>query len=225
MADGNTLRVIQIVVSEGRKKRLVRMPGYLWDMLMLPEQVFEKLSLHVGTFVYIGILMVGVYNFIFPGRDVFKGNFASRIMAGSLAKILLALVISAVVGLLNVYIFCKPLHGFLINRKYAYRQSSAHTVMKLVKVYIYSHVPIIFISTVIRYLMVFNVYRNDVNVGFLTLVILPLWFSYIISRGCNIVYKIKGKYAAATFIAVFVWFYLVSEVFHYLSSFLGGYIA
>lgn len=224
MTGGNTLRVIQIIFSEERKKRLVRMPGYLWDMLMLPEQVFEKLSLHVGTFVYIGILMVGVYNFIFPGRDVFKGNFASRLMTESLAKILLALVISAVIGLLNVYIFCKPLHNFLIKRKYAHSQNSAHTVMKLVKVYIYSHVPIIFISIVIRYLMVFNVYRNDVNVRLLTFVILPLWFSYIISRGCNIVYKIKGKYAAATFIAVFTWFYLVSEGFHYLSSFLGGFI-
>lgn len=192
---------------------------------MLPEQVFEKLSLHVGTFVYIGILMVGVYNFVFPGRDVFSGNFAGRVAAESPAKILLVLVISAVVGLINVYIFCKPMHAFLVNRRYADVRDPVQAVIKLVKVYIYSHVPIVFISLVIRYLMVFNIYRNDVNIRFLVGVILPLWFSYIISRGCNIVYKIKGKNAAATFIAVFVWFYLVSEVFHHLSSFLGGYIA
>jgi len=89
--------------------------------------------------------------------------------------------------------------------------------IKVMKVYIVSHFLIIPVTTLIYYAVKGNITTNSALwLGNLFLAVeigISLWSAGVISRGINVLFRFNYLFRRLTFIIVFIWSFIFSEVF------------
>lgn len=190
----------------------------LLDLLLFPTALYQKLTDRKGT-LYAGILFVGVLDVVFLLAQNYERFFKGKAQDALAYNILFAVVCIVVSGIVDVVFFSVPL--FDLFKKFRTEPGSLAvqgTLIKLIKVYITAHFILIPIEV-----FIFIVSRNieGVRPGVLILaqllaLVLPIWFSAAITRGINSIYSFQPLFKRLVFLAVFLWSYILSEVFAFV---------
>lgn len=183
------------------------------DMVLLPQEVFRRISQRLGAFVFTGIFIIGLFDMVLPIKDFLAKYVYGKPQNILLQNIIIILLLSGAIGLIDVFAFVVPVNLYI--RRLGFPQEgkdSSALFTRAMKVYVYSHIPIILIDLFLDGIFMIKSYDNSTYVLILFLVTLT-WFSMIISKGMNIVYGTKGFARVLVFSAILIWGYLLSWVF------------
>jgi hypothetical protein len=192
----------------------------MWDMLLLPRGVYQRITDKRLT-LYLGILFVGIVDVLFPlltKEDMFYGKPQSTVTF----NIILICIYAVVLGLVDVISFSYPMFDFmrLIKKKPA-DIDSGRLVSRVMKVYVTVHFIIIPFN-----LLFFFVVRNIkpetapvmllIILELISIVLIPLWFTAALYRGISTIFNLDPMLRRLVFIAIFAWNYLLGYALDYV---------
>jgi hypothetical protein len=189
-------------------------------MVLLPEEVFSKLSVRYKRFLYIAVLMVGLYDFLsINGMEKTVAYITGRSGLNLTGIVLGVLLVSAVIGIMDIYLFCTPLHYFFKNAPgHDEEMVKGNSYLKLLKVYAYSYIPIMIVTFIIDLLNYGREAPQNIYYDSLSFLI-GIWLTLIIAKGCNIIYGFKKPQSVITFFVVFFWISVISYIVILLSKY------
>lgn len=195
--------------GELRMKRLL-------EILLLPREVFAKIT-DKKPMLYIGIVLVGCIDFIFPYLvENYQKFFVNRPFQLVYYNISLAVVFILLLGLVDLMFFSLPLFDlFKVFKKEGEAVYGNGTLIKLMKVYIVAHLPVIPVDILVYALLRGAGGIDNTGIAILLyayILIVPLWFSAIISRGINVLYDFQPVFKRLVILAVYSWTYLLGTV-------------
>jgi hypothetical protein len=198
----------------------------LWDILLFPPKLYEKLTDNKITLA-IGILMVGCVDFFLPDViSTYKLYFTDKAATSITFNIILTVLIILFLSIFDTFVFSKPL--FDLFSFFKRKEGLLHnvTLIKMIKVYILSHFIIIPVETV-AYFALFRHLTNSspallINVSVVLCLLLIVWGAAIVTRGINSVFKFNPIFRRFTFIIVFVWNYLLGVALGMVQTWLNG---
>ena len=201
----------------------------LLDILAFPKKSFENLTDNKKTLIA-GIVLIGAVDLLLP--DVayfFKTLFSGKQTADIVYNALMMVVMILLLGLVDVLFVSVPFFDIfraLKIKELKISQDSGLKVdpaaelkpsyIKVMKIYIMTH----FIITPITTAFYFAVsgYVNDspdwlVSLAVTFSLLMNIWFSAIIARGINTIFRFSPLFNRLTFIIVYIWNFLFSTVF------------
>jgi hypothetical protein len=194
----------------------------LRDLLMYPDKFYKNLTGKISTLI-LGMIAVGVFDITPFLIDNSGALFSSTDPGARTYNILIALAVLAGIGIFDVLLFTVPLYDlFKAFKKEGPMEYTRELRVKLFKVYIIAHFPIVPIQLVIYY------FTKELNpetanmyglflLSIVTL-LLALWFYMLISRGVNYLYNFKLLQKKLVFPAVLIWSYLLGTAMDYAMS-------
>ena len=127
-------------------------------------------------------------------------------------------------GFIDVLFFTVPLFDLFKLFKRENRDTSGKTLTKVMKAYILANIIVLPINLIIY--MIFKCFPNlvtSLNSGYSILffafmldLLISIWFSGIIARGINTIYKCDVRLKSAVFMTIFTWSYILAEVFGFI---------
>jgi len=195
----------------------------IWDMLLLPKKMYEKLTDRKST-LYIGFILVGIVDLCTFFINDFAGLFTGKSANILFYNITLALLMIVLMGFVDVLFFTVPLFDLFKLFKRENRDTSGKTLTKVMKAYILANIIVLPINLIIY--MIFKCFPNlvtSLNSGYSILffafmldLLISIWFSGIIARGINTIYKFDVRLKSAVFMTIFTWSYILAEVFGFI---------
>lgn len=193
----------------------------LLEILLLPKRLYEGITDRKAT-LYLGILFIGLVDIITPSfvtgdfPRLFSGK-PSDILFYNAAFLLLAIIVT---GAMDVVFFSIPLLDLF---KFFKKQGGTPVVgdlsIRMMKIYITAHFLMVPVN-VLLYFAFRNLNENSNSMLILLAVILDMlilvWFSGIIARGVNVVFRFELLFKQLVFIAVFIWNFLLGTVLGYM---------
>ncbi|MCX8131227.1 MAG: hypothetical protein N3I35_14155 [Clostridia bacterium] len=189
------------------------------DVLLLPKKVYEKLTGKRHTLV-LGIVLLGVADLLF---DLFESR--QRILVGKVPSVLyfnitLTIVVTILVGLIDVLFFSLPLFDlFKYFKKEKSISNTGEHLVKLMKIYICANMLVIPINTVFHLIFSREGFEQNPMASVLLsiyILIIPLWISAVVSRGANAIYGFVPQLRKMVFLAVFIWSSILWHVLGYI---------
>lgn len=192
----------------------------LLDLLLLPKAYYKKIGDRKST-VYLGAVFVGAVDLVFPYLYENYSRLYGNQSGNSLwANVLLSMALITLLGLVDVFFFSLPVYDLFKRFKNPKVPAGASNLVKVMKVYISSHLIIMPISILI-YLGVKSL-GTEVPVGLAYLSVLlldfvvPVWFSATITRGMNVLYGLDQRYRLFIFMLVYIWNFLLGFALTYM---------
>lgn len=189
----------------------------LWDILLLPSRLYEKLTDNKVTLVA-GVLLIGFVDLFLPDVKAFyKLYFTGKPSVDIYYNIAIAVFLVILLGVIDTVFLSLPL--FDISKYLKRKEGLPHqaSLIKVIKAYILSHFIIIPVDIVAYFTVFRHVDKNSsitmqnlsAALFFLTLI----WMSAIIARGINTLFSFGPLIRRLTFIIVFTWNCLFGVVF------------
>lgn len=194
----------------------------LLDLLLFPKSFYRRLTSN-KTWLYVGMAFVGIVDLIYAYIDNYAELFTGKTQSILLFNSLLAVILIAVIGFIDVLFFSLPVFDlFKLFKKKEIQNVSSSLAVIVMKVYIVAHILIVPVNSLLYFL------ERDAAIaaspafitiyGLYTELLLPIWFSAAIARGVNIIYGFKPVFVRFAFAAVFLWNMLYNTAFGYLVS-------
>lgn len=213
----------------------------LLDILLLPKGLYKRLT-NKKTSLYIGIIFIGLIDLGFDLFDRYSEIFSNRTQGDLIFNIFLTVVFIVAFGIIDVLFFTIPLFDLfkrfrkstklplnkdtigIISRNIKEREIKDKGLMvKLMKVYIASHLPIV-PAEIFIFLISENIVNGSSNITWLILVVsvigilIPIWFSAAIAKGINVLYEFRPLFKRMVFVIIFVWNILLVYAFTYMKD-------
>lgn len=181
--------------------------------------IYKKLNGKLPALI-LGMILVGTFNVlplviskhheIFPAAD--SSNRSYNLLMLALAAIVL--------GVLDVLVFCTPLYDiFKIMKKEGPMEYTGELRVKLCKVYVIAHLPVLPMQTVLLYVLSISDIERMSTGGYLFALllsfILSMWFYILISRGVNALYNFQPLQRTFVFPIALVWSFILGTVLEY----------
>lgn len=184
------------------------------DILLMPKSFYSRIKDKKSTLI-LGILLVGIINTVSSLNS--KSILNSK--SFTLQNIVLICVFIIAFGLIDVFFFSKPLSDIFNHFTKSKDIDKNETLVKVMKIYITAHLTMLIYLTVSFISLLFPVLLNNILWGFFIIlfnIIIPVWFSAIITRGLNVIYTIQEVYRGLIFIAVYLWGFLEGSAIGYM---------
>ena len=201
----------------------------LLDILAFPKKSFENLTDNKKT-LFAGIVLIGAVDLLLPDVVyIFKTVFSGKQTADIIYNACMMAVLTLLLGLIDVFFISVPFFDIFRALKIKELKISQEsdlkvdpatdlkpTYIKVMKIYIMTH----FIITPITTAFYFAVsgYVNDspdwlVNLAIMFTLVINIWFSAIIARGINAIFRFSPLFNRLTFIIVYIWNFIFGTVF------------
>jgi len=188
----------------------------LLDILLLPKQVYQKLT-DKKPFLYGGIIFVGAVDMVFPLIDhrimVFGGKSTGMLNY----NVGLAIIFILILGFVDVLFFGLPMFDFFRILKKEGPLFTNANLIRFTKSYILAHFLIVPFNAVFYCIM----YNEQTSKAYPQIVIviaalyyfflMPAWFSGIIARGTNVIFDIEPNKKPLIYAAIFTWNFILSN--------------
>ncbi len=192
------------------------------DLLLLTRGFYKRIT-DKKPMLIVGIFLVGLIDITFPFiLDNFSLLFLTNTGTTIIYNILILIAVSFALGIVDTVFFALPLFDlFRVFKKEG--DSGANSLIKLMKVYIVAHIPIL-PANVLIYLIAANNGASPTPdsiyvyiVAYIGLAAI-IWFSAIIARGVNAIYSFTPLFRRLVFIVAFIWSFLLGSGLEYLIS-------
>lgn len=193
------------------------------DMLLLPKKIYDKLTDKKLT-LYIGFILVGIVDLCIFFIDDFAYLFTGKSISILFYNITLALLMIVIIGFVDVLFFTVPLFDLFKLFKRENRDTGGKTLIRVMKAYVVANIFVMPVNLIIY--MMFRYFSNlstglDNSYGifilaFLLDLLISIWFSGVIARGVNTIYKFDVRLRNAVFMTIFTWSYILAEVFSFI---------
>lgn len=196
----------------------------LLDILLFPKSFYEKLTDKLLT-LYAGMFFVGLADVVFALISYNKtGVFFGRPIVTLFYNISLTMCIIALLGFIDVVFFALPLFDIFKFFRIKERVKNINSqLIKLMKVYVVSHFIIVPVNAVLLAagLSLGNTVGSELTASVITYalfseIILPIWYSSLIARGINTIYKFDERLKVLVFVMVYTWTFLMNYAFMYI---------
>lgn len=189
----------------------------LLNILLYPAKLFAGLNDKKLT-LYAGILLIGIIDLFTPDFiRIYKLLFTGLPQSSIRWNILVAIGVVVLLGVVDTVFFSVPL--FDLFKWLKKREDKPHnaSAVKLMKIYIMSHLIIVPINTLLNYTVFRGVSENSSalmqNLYLAYFFIIMIWSSSIVARGINTLFSFNPVFSRLTFIVVFTWNFLLGMVF------------
>lgn len=183
------------------------------DIFLLPRSWYERLNSKVFT-LYIGIFVLGMFDLVLPISANLYRMFWKASFGVAMHNFLIAVLLSILLGLIDVVFFSLPLFDlFKFFKKGKIKDRNNDLLIKFMKAYIISHAWMI--VTTILLLLAYYIMGSQANNNFLIYIIImvycivPLWFVASVTRGVDCIYNFERKLRPLVFISVLSWVFLL----------------
>lgn len=190
----------------------------LWNVLLYPARLYEKLTDNMGTLVA-GIILIGLIDFFLPDiKQIYTDYFTDKPVADIRFNIIMAILVVLLLGVIDVVFFSVPMFDFFKYIKKKEGLPHQVTLIKVIKVYLLSCLIIIPVNFLFNNVFFRNINENSSSlmkslaVGLFFIII--IWGSAIITRGINTLFSFGPLFRRFTFLFVFTWYNLFSIVFN-----------
>jgi hypothetical protein len=201
----------------------------LLDVLAFPKKSFENLTDNKKT-LFAGIALVGAIDLLLPDVVfIFKTLFSGKQTADIVCNAALMAVIILLLGFIDVFFISIPLFDIFraikikelkISQEAGLSVDTAADIkpsyIKVMKIYIMTHFIIIPVTTAFYYAVSRNYTEGPewiVNLALTFFMITNIWFSAIMARGTNAIFRFSLLFNRLTFIIIFTWNFLFGMVF------------
>jgi hypothetical protein len=194
----------------------------LWDIFLLPGRYFQRITDRRAT-LYLGVLLIGVVDLLFPFTDLHSRYFSGRTDMGVIKNVILLIVFTVLLGFVDVLFFSLPVFDILkfIKRKQKWNPGNG-LLIRVMKVYISAHFIIIPLQLIAYYLEKKANIRADQSLALQFVlylgVLFSLWFSAIITRGLITLFQFDARFRMVIFIVVYFWNDLLGVAFNYIEK-------
>lgn len=201
----------------------------LLDILAFPKKSFESLTDNKKTLIA-GIVLIGAVDLLLPDvayffKTLFSGKSSDVIIYNACLMVVMILLL----GFIDVLFVSVPLfdvfRALKIRELKMSRDSDLKvdpgtefkpTYIKVMKIYIMTHFIITPVSTAFYFAV--SGYVNEspdwlVNLAVMFALVMNIWFSAIITRGINALFRFSPLFSRLTFIIVYIWNFIFSSVF------------
>ncbi len=201
----------------------------LLDILAFPKKSFENLTDNKKTLIA-GIVLIGAVDLLLPDvvyfwKTLFLGKSTDVIVYNACLMVVMILLL----GFIDVLFVSVPLFDVFRALKIRELRMSQNaelkvepatdlkpSYIKVMKIYIMTHFIITPVSTAF-YFAVYN-YINDspdwlVSLAVTFTLVMNIWFSAIIARGINAIFRFSPLFNKLTFIIVYIWNFIFGSVF------------
>lgn len=201
----------------------------LLDILAFPKKSFENLTDNKKTLIA-GIVLIGAVDLLLPDvvyfwKTLFLGKSTDVIVYNACLMVVMILLL----GFIDVLFVSVPLFDVFRALKIRELRMSQNaelkvepatdlkpSYIKVMKIYIMTHFIITPVSTAF-YFSVYN-YINDspdwlVSLAVTFTLVMNIWFSAIIARGINAIFRFSPLFNKLTFIIVYIWNFIFGSVF------------
>lgn len=187
----------------------------LSDILFIPRVLFKNITDNVLT-LYIGIFFVGAINIIFPLLSDFKKFFWGRTIEVIFFNVVITSLFIIITGFLKVTFFSYPTFDFFKFLKHDKDIKTNYMFIKFMKVYIIAHFIVIPINVMLYTVLLKSpeLLNNSLPLSIIIL-LFPIWFFSIITKGINIIFEFKAINKLIVFATVFFWDSLLSICLEY----------
>lgn len=189
------------------------------DILLLPKALYQKTGGRKTT-LYIGVFLIGVVDIIFDLISKWHDIFGNKTVGNLVLNILIALVLAAIIGIMDVVFFAVPLFDVFKKFKQETEIMGQDNIqrIRLMKVYMLAHIVIVPAEIIIYAILGDGTgldYNLAVYIAVLIAFVVPFWFAVAISRGVNSIYRFEPVFKGMVFIIVFIWTYALSYAFDF----------
>lgn len=191
------------------------MKDKLLDIFLLPKTMYQKINDKKAT-LYAGILFVGAVDIIFPLVVRYLSVFKGKSQTALNYNVGLMLLFAVVLGLVDVMFFTLPMFDFLKFIKRGAVESLNYNKIRLAKVYVAAHI-VVLPFNIIFMVLLYNPTGAMLSEGMQVMAliysffIMPAWFTGIIARGVNVIFKMEQRFKPLVFAALFTWNYLLGS--------------
>jgi hypothetical protein len=198
----------------------------LWDILLFPPRLYERLTDNKVTLA-IGVLLVGLVDFFLPDvMSTYKLYFTGKPDLSLRFNILMAILIILALSIIDTLFFSKPL--FDLFNFFKKKEGLPHnvTLIKVIKAYILSHFIMVPVNTIAYFTLFRHLTKSSsvllLNISVVIYLLLMIWGAAIVARGINSLFKFNPIIRRVTFIIVFVWNYILGVVLGLIGTWLYG---
>lgn len=189
------------------------------NTILLPDEVYNNLSPRPNLALCLGIVAVGIHDMLrgVGGYHQFYLDFiAGKTSQLAYYNLAMVLLLSFAIGVADIFLFILPMNWCM--RTLIQGNQEMHTrdtFIKTIKIYVYSHIPMIVIG--IGYLALYfgHCYYPDNIFMVLALYLIEFWFVFIIMKGFSTVYNAKGLHKVMIFIAIYCWTFISGMLLSY----------
>lgn len=186
----------------------------LMDILLIPKAYFRKLNDNILT-LYLGIIFIGLFDMSILLSDNLVKFFIGKPGNILLYNISLFLCFVVFIGVVDVCFFCFPLFDFFKMFKVKEKITSAKVhLIRFMKTYIISHIPIIPLKIVLIFVGQ-KAMGNDVLMEYVYVVdgvLIGIWHCAIIIRGIYTLYGFSPKIRGLLFAGLYLWSLILGSV-------------
>lgn len=192
----------------------------LLNILLFPKELYKKLTndknLLLASIIIIGLIDTLLPNIAENSARLFKDKTGTTLGINILAFAALVVFI----GLMDVLFMSLPLRDLFKIFKKEEDSPGDGSLIKIMKIYIMSHIIIIPVNMILNYTIFKNLSINSsaALIGFAIIYdyTVMIWSTAIISRGINSIYNFQILYKKLVFPAVLLWGFLVGTVLGYV---------
>lgn len=201
----------------------------LLDILTFPKKSYENLTDNKKT-LFAGIVMVGAIDLLLPDVVyIFKTLFLNKQTADIVYNAVMMVVLLLLLGFIDVFFVAIPLFDIFrmikvkemnIGKNSELKVETAEDLkpsyIKVMKIYIMTHFIIVPFSTAFYFAFPSNIESGPawmLNLALTFYMIINIWFSAIMARGINTIFRFSILFNRLSFIIIFTWNFLFGMVF------------
>ena len=201
----------------------------LLDILAFPKKSYENLSDNKKT-LFAGIVLVGAIDLLLPDVVyIFKTLFSGKQTADIAYNAVMMVVLLLFLGFIDVLFIAIPLFDVFrmikgkemsIGKNSELKIETAEDLkpsyIKVMKIYIMAHFIIVPFNTAFYFAVSGNIDSGPawmVNLALMFFMITNIWFSAIMARGINTIFRFSILFNRLSFIIIFTWNFLFGMVF------------
>jgi len=188
----------------------------LLDILLLPKQVYQKLT-DKKIFLYGGIIFIGMADLaipLFERRMTIFGGKSSELLNYNIG---IALVFILLLGFVDLMFFGLPMFDFIRILKNNGPLFTSVNLIRFAKTYITAHLIVIPFDILFYWIMYTEQTSKALPEVIIVIAVIyyfflnPAWFSAIIARGTNVIFDIEQSKKPLVFAAIFTWNFILGE--------------
>lgn len=191
------------------------------DVVLFPKKLYLQISDRVST-LYLGIVMVGMFNCIGIINNIFVGMYTMDSFRVQTFNISVSLTIIILMGLMNVVFFSMPMFDYLKKKRKTPVINNSSAFIKFMKIYCVAHLPVavVYVGVMLaeQFIQFSQIPGMKLAETTLLFFILPAWFSAIMVRGARVLFELDENMKPIMFIVIFAWNFMVTLALNYIQN-------
>lgn len=201
----------------------------LLDVLAFPKKSFENLTDNKKS-LFAGITLIGAVDLLLPDvMYVFKMLFSGKQTGDIIYNAVMMAVMILLLGFIDVFFISIPFFDIFralkikelkISKNSELKVETAEDLkpsyIKVMKIYIMTHFIITPVTTAFYFAVSGSISESPewlVNLAVAFYLLANVWFSAIVARGINAIFRFSPLFNRLTFIIVYTWNFLFGTVF------------